>query len=94
MFTFSEQNAEHNHDIKTTNKSFENVANMKYLDITLTDQNCIHEEINSRRNSGNACYHLVQNLLCSCYLRIQSLIHTELQFCLLFCMGGKLGLSN
>jgi hypothetical protein len=32
---------------------------------TLTDQNCIHEEIKSRLNTGNVCYHLVQNLLSS-----------------------------
>jgi hypothetical protein len=35
------------------------------LGATLTDQNCIHEEIRSRLNSGNACYHAVQNLLSS-----------------------------
>jgi hypothetical protein len=29
------------------------------------DQNCIHEEIKSRLNSGNACYHWVQSLLLS-----------------------------
>jgi hypothetical protein len=34
------------------------------LGATLTDQNCIHEEIRSRINSGNA----VQNLLSSCRL--------------------------
>jgi hypothetical protein len=28
----------------------------------------LHEEINSRLNSGNACYHSVQNLLSSCLL--------------------------
>jgi hypothetical protein len=33
------------------------------LGVTLTDQNCIHEEIRSRLNSGNACYHTVQKLL-------------------------------
>jgi hypothetical protein len=32
---------------------------------TLTDQNCIHDEIKSRLNSENACYHLVQSLLSS-----------------------------
>jgi hypothetical protein len=32
---------------------------------TLTDQNNIHEEIKSRLNSGNACYHSVQSLLSS-----------------------------
>ena len=30
----------------------------------LTDQNSIQEEIKSRLKSGNACYHLVQNILC------------------------------
>ena len=35
----------------------------KYLGTTLTNQNSIQKEINSRLKSGNACYHLVQNLL-------------------------------
>jgi len=32
---------------------------------SLTDQNCIHEEIKSRLQSVNACYDSVQNVLCS-----------------------------
>jgi hypothetical protein len=39
------------------------VAKFKYLGTALTDQNYINEEIKSRINSGNACYHSVQGLL-------------------------------
>jgi hypothetical protein len=53
------------HSIKTANRSFENVAKFKYLGTTLPDQNCLHEEIKSRLNLGNACYHSVQSLLSS-----------------------------
>jgi hypothetical protein len=47
------------HSIKVANRPFEDVAKFKYLSTTLTDQNCMHEEIKSRLNLGNACYHLV-----------------------------------
>jgi hypothetical protein len=53
------------HSIKILNRSFEDVAKFEYLGITLTDQNCMHEEIKSRLNSGNACYCLVQSHLSS-----------------------------
>ena len=40
----------------------------KYLVTTLTNQNSIQEEINSRLKLGNACYYMVQNLLSSSLL--------------------------
>jgi hypothetical protein len=53
------------HSTKIANRSSENVAKFKYLGTTLTDQNCMNDEIKSRLNSGNACYHSVQILLSS-----------------------------
>jgi hypothetical protein len=53
------------HSIKIANRSFEDVVKFRYLGTTLTDQNHMHEEIKSRLNSGNACYHSVQSLLSS-----------------------------
>jgi hypothetical protein len=53
------------HSIKIANGSLEDVEKFKYLGTTLTDQNCMHEEIKSRLNWGNACYHSVQSLLSS-----------------------------
>jgi len=38
------------------------------LGTTLTNQNSFQEEIKSRLKSGNACYHLVKNLLSSSLL--------------------------
>jgi hypothetical protein len=58
-------NSGHNQNIRIDNESFEKVAKFKYLGTTLTDQNDIHDEIKSRLNSGNACYHSFQNLLSS-----------------------------
>jgi hypothetical protein len=51
------QKAGQRQSLKIGNRSFEREAKFKYLGKTLTDQNCIHEEIKGRQNSGNACYH-------------------------------------
>jgi hypothetical protein len=56
-------NSGQNQNIRRANESFENVEKFKYLGSTLTNQNDIHDEIKSRLNSGNACFHSVQNIL-------------------------------
>jgi hypothetical protein len=68
MVVSRHQNAGQDHTLLFANKSFENVANFKYLGITITYQYFIHKETTSRLNSGNACYHFIQNLLYSCLL--------------------------
>ena len=68
MVMFRDQNAGRNLNMKIDNSSIESVEEFKYLGTTLTNQNSIQEEIKSRLNSGNACYHSVQNLLSSSLL--------------------------
>jgi hypothetical protein len=65
VITFRHPNSGYNQTIRIVNESFENVAKFKYLGTTLTNQNDVHDEIQSRINSGNACYYSVQNLLSS-----------------------------
>jgi hypothetical protein len=65
MLLSRHQNAGQNHDTKTANRSFENVAQSRYLGTTVTNQNFVQEEIKRRLNSGNACHHSVQKLMLS-----------------------------
>jgi hypothetical protein len=53
------QNAEQIHDIKVANICFENVAQFRYLGMSITNQNLIQEEIKRRLNSDNACCYSV-----------------------------------
>jgi hypothetical protein len=61
-FTSRHQIAGQGHNTKAANKPFVKIEDFIYLDTTLIDQNCIHEEINRRPHSRKACYHAVQNL--------------------------------
>jgi hypothetical protein len=65
MLLSRHQNVGQNREIKIGNRSFENVSQFKYLGTTVTNQNLIEDEIKKGLNSGNACYHSVQNLLSS-----------------------------
>jgi hypothetical protein len=56
MLLSRHQNADQNHNIKIGDRSFENVAQFRYLGTIVTNQNLTEEEINRRLNSGNACY--------------------------------------
>jgi alpha-D-ribose 1-methylphosphonate 5-triphosphate synthase subunit PhnL len=67
MLLSRHQNAGQNHNIKIGDRSYGNVAQFKHVRTRVSNQNLIQEEIKRRLNSGNACYHSVQNLL-SCHL--------------------------
>jgi hypothetical protein len=78
MLLSRHQNVGLDRDIKIANRSFENVLQFKYLGTTVTNQNLIQEETKTRLNSGNACYHSVQNLLSSRLVSKKKLEYTRL----------------
>jgi hypothetical protein len=65
MLILRSQKTGQKHSIQIANISFEDVEKLKHFGIIITDQNCTLEEIKSRLNSGNTCYHSVQGLLSS-----------------------------
>jgi hypothetical protein len=67
MLLCHHQNAGQNHDIKLASRCYQNLVQFKYLGMAITNQNLV-QEMKRRLNSGNACYHSVQNLLSSCLL--------------------------
>jgi hypothetical protein len=75
------------HSKQMTSRSSEDVTKLKYFGTTLTDQNCMLEEIERRLNS-------VQSLLSSRLLSTNVMVKIYKTIILpVFCMGVKLGLS-
>jgi len=68
MVMSRDQKAGRSHNMKTDNRPFEMVVELRYLGTSLTNKNSIQEEIKSRVKSRKAYYHSVQNLVSSvCY---------------------------
>jgi hypothetical protein len=65
MLLSCHQNTGQNYHIKIANISFENVAQFRYLRMTVTKRNLIQAKIKRRLKSSKACYHSAQNLLSS-----------------------------
>jgi hypothetical protein len=61
MLLSRHQNADQNQNIKTESRSLENMPQLKFLQTTVADRNVIQEKIKRGLNSGNTCYHPVQN---------------------------------
>ena len=65
MITSLHQNVIQNQNMVIGNLSFENVEKFRYLGVTVTNTNDIHEEIKRRINMGNACYYSLEKILLS-----------------------------
>jgi hypothetical protein len=80
---------------RTKSKSFERVAQLRFLGKPLKKLNSIHEEINSRFILWIACYHLVQNFCPPVWLS-KNIQRSKYKTVILplFCRGVWLGFSE
>jgi hypothetical protein len=71
------------------------MTHFKFLETVIINQNCMYREIRMKFNSGNACYHSVQNTFLSLWLSrsINTVMQTIIVF-LLLAVGVKLSLSH
>ena len=65
MITTRQPNVIQNQNIVIGNLSFENIEKFRYLGVTVTNTNDIHEEIKRRINMGNACYYSLEKIVSS-----------------------------
>jgi len=57
IFISHHQNVEWNHNLKIAYKSLKILTNYIYLGMTVTNKTCIYEEVKSKLDLMNACYH-------------------------------------
>jgi hypothetical protein len=69
MIMFHHLNSGQNQKMRRANELLKNMAKFKYLGMTLTNKNDIHDELMSRLNLGNACYYSIQNLPSSPHIK-------------------------
>jgi hypothetical protein len=68
------------------------MAKFKYLRTSVTNKTCIQEEIKSRINLWNSCYHCLQSVLFSRF--VSANVKYNKQFYLFFCICVRLRLSH
>jgi hypothetical protein len=74
---------------------FKSAINLTYMQLTLTYQNWMQEEIKRELNSGNTCYHSPIHILYSCLLcQDIKMKYTEIKCSISFSMGTNTGLAG
>jgi predicted NAD-dependent protein-ADP-ribosyltransferase YbiA (DUF1768 family) len=82
------QNVGQRSDIKTANKTFQNVTQLRNVGMTATNQKLIQEKIKSRLYLGNDWYQSVQNLLPSALLFVNENIRVNQTVILILVLYG------